>query len=345
MKKTINKLITSTIIGLLMTSAVTTYAKGYEETIFATFNSLNIYLEDTKVDGGTLLYNGTTYLPLRSTANALGLEVVYSQAEQSINLFSNTGNVTEVTTNNTSTRKYDEEINVHFNTLSLYLDGGEINGETLLYNGTTYLPLRATAETLGLSADYNGVTKTVTLTKSMGEPQEIGSFANPVPLGNSYTWEGKTDGAKEQRHFKDTIVVKEVIRGDKAYELSQYGNQHNPTPEPHEEIILVYIDQTLTFTTSNGAGKQTIGRNNYGITSTDGIDYIYDSSGPGSGVVRYLGFTSIKNDFVVAKSKSPRNEPVGEPVTVEGYIGFVIDKNDTNPKLVYNENVYFELTK
>ncbi len=44
--------------------------------------------------------------------------------------------------------------------IKLMVNGEEIKGETLLYNDTTYIPLKAVAETLGKEVAYNDATKT-----------------------------------------------------------------------------------------------------------------------------------------------------------------------------------------
>lgn len=70
------KFIAGLLTGITLMSTATAY--GYvEQTITAIFNKVSLYVDGTKVNGNTLLYNGTTYVPLRDAAEILGKEVGY----------------------------------------------------------------------------------------------------------------------------------------------------------------------------------------------------------------------------------------------------------------------------
>ncbi len=55
-------------------------------------------------------------------------------------------------------------IDAVFGLVKLVVNGQAVDKETLAYNGTTYVPLRAAAEILGMEVGYNDATKTATLT-------------------------------------------------------------------------------------------------------------------------------------------------------------------------------------
>lgn len=70
------KFIACLLSGVTLMSTATAY--GYvEQTITAIFNKVSIFVDGTIVPSDTLLYNGTTYVPLRSAAEILGKEVSY----------------------------------------------------------------------------------------------------------------------------------------------------------------------------------------------------------------------------------------------------------------------------
>ena len=54
-------------------------------------------------------------------------------------------------------------IDVIFGRVNLVVDGVPVDRETLLFDGTTYVPLRAAAEILGMEVDWCGITNTATL--------------------------------------------------------------------------------------------------------------------------------------------------------------------------------------
>lgn len=57
-----------------------------------------------------------------------------------------------------------QTIEAVFGKISLIVNGTAVNQETLLYNGTTYLPIRAVGDAIGATVDYDAKTYTATLT-------------------------------------------------------------------------------------------------------------------------------------------------------------------------------------
>ena len=58
-----------------------------------------------------------------------------------------------------------QNINAIFGLVKLIVDGVPVNQETLLHNNTTYIPLRAAAEILGMDVGWNDETRTASLTR------------------------------------------------------------------------------------------------------------------------------------------------------------------------------------
>lgn len=56
-----------------------------------------------------------------------------------------------------------KNIEVVFNSVKLTVNGQKVAAETILYNGTTYVPLRATAEMLGKDVGWDGTTNTASI--------------------------------------------------------------------------------------------------------------------------------------------------------------------------------------
>ncbi|MBE7029352.1 MAG: copper amine oxidase N-terminal domain-containing protein [Ruminococcaceae bacterium] len=63
-----------------------------------------------------------------------------------------------------------QTITVNFNSVNLNVNGTYVYADNILYNGTTYIPLRKTAETLGCEVGWDGETKTATLTQYNEKP-------------------------------------------------------------------------------------------------------------------------------------------------------------------------------
>ncbi|MDR7871339.1 MAG: stalk domain-containing protein [Tissierellaceae bacterium] len=78
MKKYLKGLITGVVITLILTGTFG-YASQMKQTIEVLFNSVNLEVNGKTVNGDNILYNGTTYVPLRRMAEMLGKEVGWNQ--------------------------------------------------------------------------------------------------------------------------------------------------------------------------------------------------------------------------------------------------------------------------
>lgn len=70
------KFITGLLVGLILASTVSVFADS-TQTISAVFGKVKLMVDGKAIDRETLLYNGTTYVPLRAAGEALGKEVTY----------------------------------------------------------------------------------------------------------------------------------------------------------------------------------------------------------------------------------------------------------------------------
>ncbi|MBQ7266433.1 MAG: copper amine oxidase N-terminal domain-containing protein [Firmicutes bacterium] len=66
-------------------------------------------------------------------------------------------------------------VKVVFNAIKLNVDGKNLNKETLLYEGITYIPLRSAAEALGAKVEYDEEEKTAYITSRKEEAVTEGS--------------------------------------------------------------------------------------------------------------------------------------------------------------------------
>lgn len=119
-------------------------------------------------------YNGTTYVPIRAIGYLLGLSVDWDGAAQTVLLDKpSTGTAPAVTA------KPDSPVKKGTKEIKTYIEPGitvKYNGEAqamkdavgntvypVLYEGTTYLPVRAVSNMLGVGVDWDEATQTVLL--------------------------------------------------------------------------------------------------------------------------------------------------------------------------------------
>lgn len=62
----------------------------------------------------------------------------------------------------------NKSIEVTQNGVSVYVNGVPVNADNFIYNGTTYLPIRAIGDSIGAIIDYNDNTKIASITVSSG---------------------------------------------------------------------------------------------------------------------------------------------------------------------------------
>ncbi|MDF2544652.1 MAG: hypothetical protein K0S47_4370 [Herbinix sp.] len=83
--KKFGKILIATII-ITLVFGTNTFAGGINMTIEVLINSINLKINGEKVNADTIVYNRTTYVPLRVAAEMLGKEVDWDQATQTANI-------------------------------------------------------------------------------------------------------------------------------------------------------------------------------------------------------------------------------------------------------------------
>ena len=182
----------------------------------------------------------------------------------------------------------------------------------IMYQGTTYLPLRAVSGMLGVPVEWEGATRTVWLgarTAPSGWTK-----ANPAPVGIAVIVDYKLNSSPNSS-WKGTMVVTQVLRGtEAAAQFNQTFIGQNKVGD-NQELVLARIQIT------NAADSPSQWR--VGLTQ-----FFTGYSGNGD---------RLSGAFY------------GVPKDGEGYVwrGFVVDKADTQPKLAFEtvsvKNVWFGL--
>ncbi len=136
------------LICIVLSLNTTVFAKTTMVNTTVNFNKSTLSFEKP-----VLNIDGSTYFPMREVLNKLGVNdsnISWDQDTKSVAVYAN-------------------------NTITLFvIDSNQIieNGDAytvttkpVIYNGSTYLPIRPVARACGISVGYDGLTKTITLTK------------------------------------------------------------------------------------------------------------------------------------------------------------------------------------
>lgn len=133
---------------------------------------------------------------------------------------------------------------LEYKNISVTLDGKkldlrDVNGnsvEPFMFGGTNYLPVRALAESLGLSVSWDGSTNTVVLTtkgSSSGSGSTVSTVATPdnVPSG----WV-KIDGAST------SWLLNGAVNGHVIYRNGEYWADPKYVSTVSEEVEVSHVD-------------------------------------------------------------------------------------------------------
>ena len=82
------KIISLTLSFILVFTFISS-ASGWTQNIAVEFNRVNIEIDGNKVTADNILYNGTTYIPLRDTSNMLNYDVSWNETTDTAELTSN----------------------------------------------------------------------------------------------------------------------------------------------------------------------------------------------------------------------------------------------------------------
>ncbi|MDR1616731.1 MAG: copper amine oxidase N-terminal domain-containing protein [Syntrophomonadaceae bacterium] len=158
------------------------FAAAGTRDISVNYSNIKLYidLEPVVLEGANgsvvepFISDGTTYLPLRAVSEALGLEVAWEGETKSVRISEVNAEAEETAGADTVSDNFEpfigtKTLSVTYDDITVYVNNEEIalkdaSGnavEPFISDGTTYLPLRAVAEALGLTVSWDGATRSV----------------------------------------------------------------------------------------------------------------------------------------------------------------------------------------
>ncbi len=309
MKKVLTGILT---VGLLTGLAVPA-AADWVDTV--SYRSVNIVVDGDRIhpkdaNGAPVepfLYRDTTYLPVRSVANALGLEVGWEDG--TVILTGSGAGKAAVGTPLRSNR--DREVYMGGNDVTVTLDGKvlelkDANGNAIspiLVDGVTYLPVRAIADALKVRVEWDSSDNTVYLGKRvLWLPTEQVMDVNGSIDKTTYTYDSRgnvltqvytyngNNGisfAPETTTFtydgQDRLLKKTVKSNDPEYPADHettyaYDKRGNLIKETHTDHLDPSSDYTVVYS-HDSRGNVLLRDESHADGAGNTVTYTYDAAG------------------------------------------------------------------
>ncbi len=221
-----------------------------------------------------------------------------------------------------------QAIEVVLNSVNLTVNGQKVEADTILYKGTTYVPLRTTAEMLGKEVGWDQTTNTASINdKGVNSVVNNGNYSrtNPAPVGVKQS----ISISSILEEYTAEVKITDVIKGKEALDMLLEANQYNDVPDDDQEYILAKIYVKLLE--SKDDKQISFGPHSFGLYSGDSAKY---------------------DEFYSVVEPSPQlSTALYAGAEHEGYVAFKVKKDDKDPKICFGAKydgtggIWFSLSK
>lgn len=224
----------------------------------------------------------------------------------------------------------EQLIKAEFSNIKIVIDGATIvpkdaTGKTVepfIYDGSTYLPVRAIGNALGKEVGWDEATKTATLTSKQSELTY--SRSNPAPIGKTQSVNYSTYNDS----YTAAVTVSEIIRGDAAKTMLTAADKLVANPPEGMEYLLARVSANVSNVKNDKVVE--LGAASLKAYTSESVEYAAISD------------THITPEF---------QGKVYSGGTVNGYAIFMVNKKDLAPKMVFGaaadgtSGIWFKLSK
>ena len=231
--------------------------------------------------------NGTTYLPVRAVAGALGLKADWNAETHTVALTSGGEQTTATTENPAKGRNITIGITADYADIKVTLDGKPLaltdangnNVEPFAVEGTTYLPIRAISNALGLEVGWDGEYHVVTLsTEPFVITQDEAKIFVQGMLDKLYLGKhnpdflelvGKTAEESETDHLQNVMMEAQLFSEYWGIVDPERGESFDTMDATLRSQIIALIDEIYAKSSYTVSEASTIpGTDNYAVTVT-----------------------------------------------------------------------------
>lgn len=305
-------------------------ATAGSETAELTFRAIRIFVDGTEISPRDVsgnptepfIFGGRTYLPVRAIASALGLAVGWDGETNTVSLQSG-GAVDHGYGEPAATNLVSKE-GITYRNIKIVLDGREVvtDAEPFIRdaNNTTYLPVRAIGEALGLDVGWDEATSTVTLQSAATE-----KILLPSIVRSTGSVSGESVFSEESRFSYDAfgrlISLRCVSNSDETLYTLSYNSEG--------ELLSIVC---------SGAGYERVCSYDPG-SNTVRDKTVYDDGTSGE-FVRTDSFNS--EGWLIKSSLSGENYSAETLYVYNGDGKLVSEKRNENPGLGYTRTLGYD---
>lgn len=243
---------------IFVLSSFSVMAAGTWEKLFVEVNGVFVTVDGAEISCRNFVHDGTTYLALRDTGNALGYIVDWDGETNTATLTK--GEKTEVEGQWVATEQKD--ISVLVNDVNVVIDGNKIDARNFVYEDTTYLALRDIGNATGYDVYWDEPTFTAVLTspgnerilpteKMEKEVAEINATINGIEISRIFLQNVYVAG-RESYWGKDFYNYLNDQALNYAYVVSE-SEKYNLTLTDEEEKA---VEDTITSYIANVGGEE-----------------------------------------------------------------------------------------
>lgn len=208
-------------------------------------------------------------------------------------------------------------------TFKVLVNGEEFESDppAMVIDGSTYLPLRAMGNALGVPVEWNSELNRAEVGNSAPKAEKNQySRNNPAPINTIQTYTRKNTKYTTKYTslispgYTANIRVLETIRGDKAWKMIEDANMFNSKPKEGYEYIIAKV----AFSVLSVQEDASVDANYFNFDFFSGNDEEYERVS------------------VIIDDKLNKNIYSGG--NAEGYVVGMVKTDDKSPKLVYGFN-------
>ncbi|OXM83000.1 copper amine oxidase N-terminal domain-containing protein [Paenibacillus rigui] len=249
--------------------------------IQVSFNKVDIVVNGQAAASNNILYDGSTYVPIRNIAEMMeNLNVTFYPKENVVNIGAvpagkQEPGVPSAQSDNSKDdvleEKRDTAIDVDFDAVTIMVNLEKVEANNLLYNGRTYVPLRAVSNILGLKVTYDEATDTAYI----GETPEGVTLKPSEPSKNSP--ESSASGMYDVPG-QGEMAGWMLLKGHPYEDMAEiyYKVDGNITSMSVKDIRKIDMDEVITWVDDDGRTMKNTKRDLYKLFGTFSNKYTSD---------------------------------------------------------------------